>query len=149
MLFQEFGLPARPAGTAAPGVPPADTELPSRAAGRVELFTEAEGADFYRDALAELRREAFLGAFAWCANDYAEHLWTRPPLADNVHERFFGLFRADGSAKAAVEVWRELEAAPEPSLGARGTDWIDIDQQRFWVSPLQELRRLYPRFLSL
>src|SRR5206468_2276464 len=103
-------------------------------------------------ALAELRRERFKGAFAWCTFDYAAHLWTQPPFAANEHERYFGLWRADGSAKPALRAWRasRLDVAEEPqSAGPRGTSWIDIEQERFWRSPARELRRLYRRFVAL
>ena len=115
------------------------------------VFTEAEGEAFYRAALAELQREGFLGAFAWCANDYAEFLWDQPPLDEKEHERFFGLFRADGSPKACLAPWRDLAAGtlPPSSLPPRGTDWIDSTPKRFWQDPIGELRRLYAQFVKL
>lgn len=137
VLFQEFGLPMR---------------TPASASASRPLFDPQEGADFYRAALRELRREAFLGAFGWCAFDYAEQLWERPPLAENEHERFFGLFQADGSPKPALEPWRELERGRLERLGgepARGTGWIDLEPDQFWRSPLEALRRLYARFITL
>jgi endo-1,4-beta-mannosidase len=139
VLFQEFGLPTVRRGEWETG------------SGRYSLFDEADGAAYYREALAELRREMFLGAFGWCAFDYAEHLWQLPPLAANPHERFFGLFHSDRSAKPAIDAWRDFHTASPPSaeLARRGTDWIDLDQDQFWRSPAEELQRLYTRFVEL
>lgn len=136
LLFQEFGLPSRTSGGST-------TEV---------LFSDAEGAAFYREALPELIRERFLGAFAWCAFDYAEPLWREPPLAESRHERSFGLFRWDRSAKPALDAWQSLprqlpEGAATPP--GRGLGWIDSDPSRFWASPREELSRLYARFVQL
>jgi len=146
VLFQEFGLPATGAGQRetrrSPGWEADDS--------RFQVFTESEAAAYYRDALQQLRREAFLGAFAWCAFDYAEHLWHLPPLAENPHERFFGLFRAERSPKPALDAWRDLHHGRFASADSpRGTDWIEMDQDRFWESPARHLRRLYARFTAL
>jgi hypothetical protein len=169
VLFQEFGLPTRrgDAETRRPGhsrLSVASTDhtdprrVPASPRPRVsshralQVFDDAQGTEFYRRALLELRREDFLGAFAWCANDYAEPLWQRPPLDDKQHERFFGLFRADGSAKPALEPWRQLhgaDLAPAGQPAARGLDWIDISPSEFWRSPRRALRRLYARFVGL
>jgi endo-1,4-beta-mannosidase len=152
VLFQEFGLPTRGCADAkALGRGDSATRGGGEPGGEIPVFDDAQGAAFYREALAELRREAFLGAFAWCAFDYAEDLWMQPPLDEKVHERFFGLFRADGSPKPAINPWRELhrgllERANEPRPGRL---WIDLDQEQFWAAPATELRRLYARFVKL
>jgi hypothetical protein len=136
LLFQEFGLPVRPPGWPAGGT-----------SGGARLFDEGEGQAFYQRALDELRRERFLGAFGWCANDYAEPLWAEPPLAANEHERFFGLFRADGRPKLSLEPLTvgASGALPPP----RGYDWIDAVPEQFYDAPLATLRRLYGRFTAL
>ena len=36
---------------------------------------------------------------AWCFPDYHESLWGKPPCDFQAHERFFGLWRPDGSLK--------------------------------------------------
>jgi hypothetical protein len=158
VLFQEFGLPTRSddarttlRGDLAAGGGQSARESAAAPPSPHRIFDEAQGGSFYREALLELRRETFLGAFAWCAFDYAQDLWTEPPLADSAHERFFGLFRADGSAKSALGAWSDarhghLEAASGP---ARGTGWIDLDPARYWESPASTLRLLYARFLAL
>ena len=37
------------------------------------------------------------GAMLWCYTDYDQAIWADPPLDLAVHERSFGLWRADGS----------------------------------------------------
>ena len=81
----------------------------------------------------------------WCYADYDPATWSDPPLDEAVHERSFGLWRADGSAKPAVDVVGAFagttrSAPPEPS------GWIDIDPDRYWRRPGIELPRLYGRF---
>ena len=66
------------------------------------MLDEDSAATFTRRALDELHRFGFLGAMLWCYGDYAEPLWTDPPLDEATWERWFGLWRADGSPKPAV-----------------------------------------------
>jgi endo-1,4-beta-mannosidase len=138
LLFQEFGLPVRPPGWPARGQ-----------SGAALLFDEQQAQVFFEQALALLRRERFLGAFAWCANDYAEALWHDPPLAANEHERFFGLFRADGSAKLPLAAWRQPARGAPLLPAARGLDWIEADPRHYYAAPLVTLRQLFARFSRL
>ncbi|HWL84944.1 MAG TPA: hypothetical protein VNO21_04040, partial [Polyangiaceae bacterium] len=74
-------------------------------------------------------------------------IWERPPLDLAVHERSFGIWRADGSPKPALAValaFAKLRAAPKTPSGKE--DWIDIDQDAFYRSPGSELPRLYRRY---
>jgi hypothetical protein len=80
----------------------------------------------------------------WCYGDYDPRIWTDPPLDEAVHERSFGLWRADGSAKPAVGVV-DAVAGATPSAPP-DDDWIDIDADRYWRRPGVELPRLYDRF---
>ncbi len=140
VLLQEFGLPTAAGGRGAGAASP-----------RHQVFSEAEGADYGRAVLRELRRERFLGAFAWCMYDYATSLWEQPPLRDLPHERHFGLFRANGEAKRTIEPWLAVNSgvAAAPDASPRGVSWIDIDQAVYWRSPHDALRRLYTKFTSL
>ena len=138
VLFQEFGLPVRPSG------------WPERGrSGQTRLFDEADGQAFYAAALAALRRERLLGGFAWCAYDYAEQLWDQPPFDACEHERFFGLYRADGTPKATLQPWRELAAQRDgPLPPPHGLEWINLQPERYWDAPLASLQRLYGRFIE-
>jgi Mn2+/Fe2+ NRAMP family transporter len=75
---------------------------------------------------------------------YAPERWGDPPLDEAPHERSFGLWRADGSAKPAVPV---VTAAAGGSRVAPPDDaWIDLGPEAFWGRPGLELPRLYARY---
>ena len=63
------------------------------------------------------RRAGCVGAMLWCYTDYDSAIWHDPPLDLAVHERSFGLWRADGSPKpsvAVVEAIRRCSATRRP-----------------------------------
>ncbi|HEU5288169.1 MAG TPA: hypothetical protein VFV20_07190 [Candidatus Limnocylindria bacterium] len=122
VFFEEFGMPAR-------------THEDEHTA---EIFV-AEALDGLHDAGAT-------GAMLWCYADYPEAIWDRPPLDVAPHERYFGLFRADGTAKpAARHLGRFGGAARRP---ARSAPWTDADPERFYDAPLENLRTLYLRYTT-
>ena len=70
-----------------------------------------------------------------------------PPFDAAPHELSFGLWRADGTAKAAVsEVTSRAGAACVPPRSPGG--WLDIDAATFAADRRYHLRRLYDRFRS-
>lgn len=137
VLFSEFGLPTyrqtgpRPAQDGHDGA---------------DMLVEEEVAAAYSErALAELHATGCLGAMLWCFSDYAPSMWDGPPLDEAIHERSFGLWRADGSPKpsvAAVEAFVGAERQVRP----RNLDWIDIEPEQFTASPGLHLPRLYRRY---
>jgi endo-1,4-beta-mannosidase len=137
VVFSEFGLP-----TYRPGDPNAET---ARRKSRGLLIDEQTAADYTARALAALRAAGCAGAMLWCYTDYDPAVWEQHPLDLAVHERSFGLWRADGSPKPSVAAVSELAAAvrTEPT----GTpDWIDIDREVFFLDPAVNLPRLYRRY---
>ena len=81
----------------------------------------------------------------WCYADYASELWDDPPFDVAEHERFFGLWRADGTAKpAARHLARYHDVQVRPARSA--ASWIDLDPSRFYEDPLASLRHLYERY---
>jgi hypothetical protein len=85
----------------------------------------------------------------WCYSDYAEAIWERPPLDLAVHERSFGLWRADASPKpavAVVEAFAKRRVAPRVVDSIAAPTWIDIDAAGFYRAPGSELPRLYRRY---
>ena len=78
----------------------------------------------------------------WCYGDYDPGS-VDPPLDQASHERSFGLWRADGSAKPAVEAVAAFSGATRVAPPDDG--WIDIDADRYWQRPGDELPRLYER----
>jgi endo-1,4-beta-mannosidase len=123
VLFEEFGMPSRTA-------------------------TEEGAADGYvAEALEALHDVGTTGAMLWCFADYSPEIWDRPPLDRAPHERFFGLWRADGTPKPAVRhLGRYVGVERRPTRPEGG--WIDIPRERFYEDPGANLRRLYGRYVG-
>jgi endo-1,4-beta-mannosidase len=129
VLFEEFGLP-----TGSPG-----------GSGAGQLFDEQAAASYTGRALDGLRHCGCVGALLWCFADYAPALHSRPPFDQALHERSFGLWRSDGSAKPAVaEVTRRV-GRQRLSAPAHLT-WLDIGTDEFAEDPGRQLPRLYRRY---
>ena len=98
------------------GVPTAGPEEPSRPVEIVWkgrrwqqwLHSEREAADYYEQVLTEGRERGCLGALAWCYSDYAHSLHRRLPFSRLLHERYFGITRADGTLKPCAHVLRQF-----------------------------------------
>jgi hypothetical protein len=136
VLFAEFGAPTLPASW------PVGT---STGAAGVPLLEEQEAARFTGNALESLHAFGFVGAMIWCFGDYARPLWSRPPLDQARHERSFGLWREDHSAKPAVaEIQRFLRIDHLPWQD--GFSWIEMAASEFYNDPGNNLRHLYRRF---
>ena len=85
----------------------------------------------------------------WCYSDYAEAIWGLPPLDLAVHERSFGLWRADASPKpavAVVEAFAKRVATTDAGRSIEDSAWIDIDAAEYYRAPSSQLRRLYRRY---
>lgn len=131
VLFKEFGLPTgERAGT-----------------GPTTLTAESEAAAYTGRSLDGLRRAGCTGALLWCFADYAPALHCLPPFDAAPHERSFGLWRWDGSAKPAVaevaaRAGRSRMTPPAALL------WLDISIEEFEADRRRHLARLYERYLS-
>jgi endo-1,4-beta-mannosidase len=137
IVFSEFGLPTYRAS---------DSSGEETRAQAPSLLVEEEAAAAYTErALAALHAAGCAGAMVWCYTDYAPAAWAKPPLDMAIHERSFGLWRADGSPKPAV-------AAVKAFAGTTRLDvfdnhaWIDIDTNEFYADPRRHLPRLYRRY---
>jgi endo-1,4-beta-mannosidase len=121
VFFEEFGMPAR-------------------------TSEEEDAADvFVAEALDLLYEAGTLGAMLWCYSDYPPENWDKPPLDVAPHERFFGLWRADGTPKPAARHlarYRGVTRKPAPIA----PEWIDSDRMAFYDAPLETLRHLYLRY---
>jgi endo-1,4-beta-mannosidase len=128
VLFEEFGLPTMQTAVSGDG-----------------LLEEAAAAEYTGRVLDGLRAAGCRGAFVWCFSDYTSDLSSLPPFDAAPHELSFGLWRADGTAKAAVsEVTSRTGSACVPP-GSPGA-WLDIDAATFAENRRHHLRRLYGRF---
>jgi len=141
VLFAEFGVPTRKSGEP-------DRGRPTAASGPA-LVEEQEAASYVDRALGALRDCGTTGAMLWCYSDYAEAIWGLPPLDLAVHERSFGLWRADASPKptvAVVEAFAKRVAATDADHFIADSTWIDIDAGEFYRAPSSEVPRLYRRY---
>ncbi len=137
VLFEEFGAPATVEGS----------NTSSDANSSFTLLREQESGEFTRKAIHLLNQHGFMGGMLWCYGDYSRELWDGPPLDRAIHERYFGVWHADGTPKPAVKVISELGSIPigeNPDLG-----WIDIRPEQFYCRPKENLARLYRIFSSM
>ncbi|NOY55539.1 MAG: cellulase family glycosylhydrolase [Actinobacteria bacterium] len=137
VLFSEFGLPTYRRGDP-------DGER-ARRDSPCALVEEQAAAAFTERALSALREAGCTGAMLWCYTDYAPDTWANPPLDVAVHERWFGLWRADGSPKPAVEVVKAF-AGVDTVAAPDDYEWIDIEPKEFLALPRMHLPRLYRRY---
>ncbi len=139
VLFSEFGLPTYREGDRGSERARAESSSP--------LIEETEAAEYVRRVLPGLRGAGATGAMVWCYSDYDPETFGHPPLDEAVHERSFGLWRADGTPKPAVAVVKAFAGATRLSP-PDAEPWIDIDPERYWRQPGVELPRLYDRYLA-
>ena len=137
LVFSEFGVP-----TYREGDP--DGQAARRASGS-PLIDEDAAAAYIERGLTALRGAGCAGAMLWCYTDYESAIWDVPPLDQAIHERSFGLWRADGSPKPSVEAVAALTGM-ERVARADDYTWIDIEPNEFFVDPGTHLRRLYRRY---
>jgi endo-1,4-beta-mannosidase len=137
VLLEEFGVATNPEK----GILPYEDR---EKLGDIPLISEEQAGDYYRRVLELFIRNGFPGAFAWCFSDYEPALWDDFPLSDRVHERYFGLFRWNGSAKDAVRLILPVDRRREEKEPR--WDWIDIKPEEYYQHPLEHLERLYRNF---
>jgi hypothetical protein len=131
VLFEELGLPTAPFGDFARGM----------------LVDEVASAAYTASVIDGLCDVGALGALVWCFSDYAPSRFARPPLDRAVHERTFGLWRADGSPKPAVaELAARRGAVRRAPRSTADLPWLDIDPATFAADRRTQLTRLYRRY---
>jgi endo-1,4-beta-mannosidase len=131
VIFEEFGLPT--------GLPGTGSDL---------LVSEPAAAAYTGRALDGLRESGCVGALLWCFADYVPALDASPPFDLAVHERSFGIWRADGSPKPAVaEVSARVGSTILPPPSTEG--WLDLDRDSFLADRRFHLERLYRRYRGL
>jgi len=134
VLFSEFGLPTYRRGYSH-----------EQSAWATPLVEEEAAAAHTTAALEGLRRAGCLGAFLWCYSDYDPALWQQPPFDLAPHERTFGLWRVDRSAKPAVAAIAAFVGAERCTPGDEEA-WIDVDREEYLLDPSALLPRLYRRY---
>ena len=129
VLFSEFGQSTAPLGQ-----PPTTLQV-----------GEADAASYTGATLDALRDSGSIGALIWCYADYAAHLHNQPPLDLALHERTFGLWRADSSPKPAVAEISARRGRPRRT-DTRPRPWLDIAVDEFASDRRHHLTRLYTRY---
>jgi endo-1,4-beta-mannosidase len=144
-LMQEFGLCTAPPGAAGQTI--TDDFLGQPLAQY--LASEDEAATYYDAVLERLVTTGAAGAYAWCYGDYDSRLFDRPPIATAVRERTFGLVRADGSEKPAVDVWRNFRKRRDAGSLAAGAvpPTLDVSADEYHRAPGENFARLYAEWL--
>jgi endo-1,4-beta-mannosidase len=146
VLMQEFGLPTSPPGEG--GRTFEDDFLGQRLPQY--LASEEEGARYYDEVLERLVHTGAAGAYAWCYADYDPRLYDRPPLDRAIRERSFGLLRADGSEKPAVDVFRQWRRRRDAGALSQFAvpEILDVTADEYYADPARHFRRLYARWLE-
>ncbi len=137
VILGSFGLPGQPPGGILNEADLAKLE-------RFRLFSEGDAETHFHGVLNHLRQNGMLGALAWCFADLDSSLWDRPPFKEQVHERFYGLFRVNGLPKKAAKILSQFDRQRMPD--APDWAWIDMDRKEFFENPSPGLRHLYGRF---
>ena len=137
IVFSEFGLPTYRAGNSS------EERVPEQS--QFLLVGEEAAAAYTERALAALQTAGCAGAMVWCYTDYDPAIWAKPPLDMAVHERSFGLWRADDSPKPAVAAVHAFAGTTRLDLSDDHA-WIDIDADAFYANPKLQLPRLYRRY---
>lgn len=144
VMIQEFGLPTYPVINPFPEVKVTDTKYP--------LFTEQAALRYYTQVLRRLQAYGFSGALAWCYGDYSPSLWNKPPLDNITHERYFGLFRHDGTPKQAVRAFSHPDSGNSPAEWQKNSfsincDWLtDFNPEQFYLNPRYNLPFLFQKY---
>ncbi len=144
VLFSEYGVPTHREG--GPAVAPAMT------AATTALVEEHAAAEYVVRAMRSLQAAGSTGAMVWCHADYAEAIWGEPPLDLAVHERSFGVFRADGSPKPAAVALRAFvrnDVRQRADVALDDSPWLDIEPLVFTASPEVHLPRLFRRYVDV
>jgi endo-1,4-beta-mannosidase len=145
-LMQEFGMCTAPKGSAGRTI--TDDFL---GAPRAQyLASEEEQAAYYETVLQRLVETGTGGAYAWCYGDYDSRLFDRPPLANAVRERTFGLVRADGSEKPAATVFRKFRQRRDAGglTLAAVPDVLDVPPDEYYRAPAEHFGRLYAKWVA-
>lgn len=141
VMIQEFGLPTYPV------IKP----FPDAERTKYPLFPESTALHYYTRVLKRLENNNFCGALAWCYGDYTPSLWNRPPLDTITHERYFGLFRHDGTPKLAVRAFytsgRTESTFSEKTPVITNTDWLkEYTPDQFYLNPRYNLPLFFQKY---
>jgi endo-1,4-beta-mannosidase len=143
VLFEEFGI-----NTHWPNKPSFWQEITNFDGTTRKVFfaSEEDAAEYYRGVLTRLLKVGALGAFCWCFPDYDPSIWDRPPCDFQPFERFFGLWRPDGSLKPAGQVVRDFARSRPRVQPAQKTVTLAASVDEYYRDPWNIQKKLYETF---
>ena len=112
------------------------------------MASEEDFAEFLSLTIPKLNDSGATGAMLWCYADYVPELWDLPPCQNQVHERFFGLIRPDGSLKPHAKVIQEFAATRPQVKPIPGYAKFEVDPDEFYKNPLPFLLDFYRQYLQ-
>ena len=112
------------------------------------MASEEDFAEFLSLTIPKLNDSGATGAMLWCYADYVPELWDLPPCQNQVHERFFGLVRPDGSLKPHAKVIQEFAATRPQVKPIPGYAKFEVDPDEFYKNPLPFLLDFYRQYLQ-
>jgi endo-1,4-beta-mannosidase len=146
VLYEEFGV-----NTQWPDGPSRWAPLTNWDGSVRQVFyaSEDDAAAYYAGVLPRLQRMGCLGAFCWCFPDYDPKLWDRPPCDFQPFERFFGLFRPDGSIKPMGRVVEQFARSKPTVQVAQKVVELPVPITDYWRNPQTYIKTLYDVFGAL
>lgn len=105
VMLQEFGMPNMPGETHR------IIARSSRGVREVQVVDEVEAGKFVRNVLPIAKEAGAVGALIWCYTDYDPSLYGEYHFVAHPHERYFGIFGADGRLKPTGEAMRDFAKA--------------------------------------
>ncbi|HUG33517.1 MAG TPA: cellulase family glycosylhydrolase [Anaerolineales bacterium] len=109
---------------------------------------EEDFAEFINLTIPKLHDSGATGAMLWCYADYVPELWDLPPCQNAIHERFFGLVRADGSLKPHAKVIQEFSKTKPQVMPIPSYAKILINADEFYLDPSSYLTGLYENYIE-
>ncbi|GCE49923.1 hypothetical protein EI42_01662 [Thermosporothrix hazakensis] len=143
VLFEEFGYASSEHGDVSEYI------SIERAGKQISqyLASDEDGGRYYREVLEKLARCGSLGAFGWMFSDYDPSLWEKPPFKLNVHERFFGLTRYDGTVKPSGEAMRDFaQRVAANEIPQRTISPLQLNVEEWYRDPEGSFDRLFEQW---
>jgi endo-1,4-beta-mannosidase len=143
VLYEEFGV-----NTQWPDAPSRWSDERTWDGGfrRTYFASEDDAAEYYAGVLPRLHRVGALGAFCWCFPDYYPSLWDRPPCDFQAHERWFGLWRPDGSLKPMGKVVERFAKSKPTIREPEKRVELPVTPDEYYREPARHTAGLYERF---
>lgn len=143
VLFEEFGI-----NTHWPDGPSKWEPLTNWDGSTRKVFyaSEADAATYYEGVLDRLLKVGAMGAFSWCFPDYDEKIWNRPPCDFQPFERFFGLWRPDGSLKPAGQAVKAFAERRPRVRSPEKTVTLPVTPDAYYRDPWNIQKGLYEQF---